>query len=155
MFFYPVTATLYCGYCHVMEGKQQITKTMKRYFNLWYHKNNRRCLHFKKQINLKYSTNIDKFSINYFEENILTSYIDNKLFSKLRNIINLPINPVNKQRRIEKLMNVYLLNKEEDKIELNPIFDLSAIFSLYGNRISPILRDFYHLFIVLGLSLHC
>ena len=61
-----------------------------------------------------------------FEKKYLYNSSDDILFNQIKNILStkeLNTNKmlINKQRRIEKLVNVYLLKKDELKYELNPL----------------------------------
>lgn len=59
-----------------------------------------------------------------FEEKYIHSSLDTFLFDKIKTILSNPElknKHVNKQRRIEKLVNVFLLKKEENKYVLNPL----------------------------------
>ena len=68
-----------------------------------------------KIITRSYSEGFNRFISDYIET-------DQIFFDKLKEILNTnKITITNKQRRIEKLMNVYLLKKEENKLELNPL----------------------------------
>lgn len=57
-------------------------------------------------------------------EEFVNSYLsfpqEKELFQAIEAILSLSSSNENKQRRIEKLLNVYLLSREESKIELNP-----------------------------------
>lgn len=61
------------------------------------------------------------FTFHEFVKNSLYSENDLKLFNKLKNILSLNNTKAHKQKRIEKLINVYLISKEEGKIEVNPL----------------------------------
>lgn len=84
-----------------------------------------------------------------FVDKYIHSELESLLFNKLANILSnkdLKNDTFDKQRRIEKLVNVYLLKKEEHIYELNPLWDnklnsvfqkeLSIFTSLYNDRIN-------------------
>jgi hypothetical protein len=66
-----------------------------------------------------YSTSFS-LSESEFTSRFLNSDLETKLFTKMDEILRLKINTTNKQRRLEKLMNVFLLSKSEKQFELNP-----------------------------------
>jgi hypothetical protein len=61
----------------------------------------------------------------FFIKKYLISDIDNLLFNKIKNILsNKELSykgTTTKQRRIEKLVNVYLLKKDENEYDINPL----------------------------------
>ena len=68
----------------------------------------------------RYSTRI--LSTNEFRTRYLTTIRTSKLYDELSSILTSNLTSVNKQRRIEKLMNVYYLNKDSSKFEFNPLW---------------------------------
>ena len=80
----------------------------------------------KKNFILSYIKNVYSFlkqyKSNIYVENLISlSEVEKDLFTTLKQIINNDLIHIsNKQRRIEKLMNVYYLKKEENKFNLNP-----------------------------------
>lgn len=56
-----------------------------------------------------------------FEKKYLSFDLDDKLLCLLKNILCLNTTIHNKQRRIEKLLNVFLLSKETNLLKLNPL----------------------------------
>lgn len=75
-----------------------------------------------------------------FQEKYIHSSLDTFLFDKIKNIFSNPElknKHVNKQRRIEKLVNVFLLKKEENKYVLNP---------LWSNKLNSLFKEEFDLF---------
>jgi L-lysine 2,3-aminomutase len=60
------------------------------------------------------------YSYKEFEKKYLYFAQEQEMFNVIKKILSGGSSDINKQRRIEKLLNVYLLNREESKIELNP-----------------------------------
>lgn len=65
---------------------------------------------------------IQKLDIINFKEKYIVNNFNNIFFKNLEEILSLDKSIVNKQRRIEKLTNIYLLKKDENKYEMNPLW---------------------------------
>jgi succinyl-CoA synthetase beta subunit len=81
--------------------------------------------------------NLEQQDKESFIKKYLISDIDNLIFNKIKNILsNKELTykgTKTKQRRIEKLVNVYLLKKDENEYDINPLWasKLSSIFCLF------------------------
>lgn len=70
-----------------------------------------------------------------FKSKYFRDISNSNLYAKLKELVCSPLPALNKQRRIEKLMNVYYLSKESDRFELNP-FWWSSIHSIFSDDYS-------------------
>jgi len=110
---------------------------------------------------------------NFFELNYLSLEKENKLFKKIKDILSLNETTLSKQRRIEKLLNVYLIDRESSRIEINPLWENklfytfnkeynrfmslypTSIKSLRYNLFSPLdLNDFFNVKLVFFTSIY-
>lgn len=62
----------------------------------------------------------NKYDAVLFYNNFILNKTENEFFIQLENILKKNISIFQKQRNIEKLINIYLLNKTEKKININP-----------------------------------